>query len=65
MEWISVKDRLPEEGKLVLAFEPGERMRVDYIINFPAETPEFIWSNVRDDNNSKTTHWMLLPEPPQ
>ena len=59
--WISVKDRLPEVGKVVLAF--GTRS---------ATTCQF--QGITNKNNlwwwkghtiKKVTHWMPLPEPPK
>lgn len=76
-EWISVKDRLPEEGKEVLVFAIGK------LDNFIGETaiaisdytnislvPQIIhrmgwrapWQYFLTDY--EITHWMPLPEPP-
>jgi len=57
MEWISVKDRLPEIGVEVLIYEPGCLIQI----------------NFRDDDDywdcdgvvSRITHWMPLPKPPK
>lgn len=51
-EWISVKDRLPEEGKEILWYhQPGGEFAVGYLLD-EATQPFF-------------THWMPLPEPPK
>lgn len=59
-EWISVKNRLPEEYKKVLSYN-GYEMKIDYIVN----APEPIWACqlAREENN--VTHWMPLPESPK
>jgi Protein of unknown function (DUF551) len=61
-EWISVKDRLPEEGTLVLIHRTGEPLSVDYTVDIPSEGP--IWACLLQDEMYKVTHWMPLPEPP-
>lgn len=50
-DWISVKDRLPEDGERVLVTECGRVFveRFDRLLGF--DTP--------------TTHWMPLPDPPK
>jgi hypothetical protein len=56
--WISVKDRLPDEGRDVLTYD-GDNMLVEFIVNRGSYS---IWScNSEDD----ITHWMPLPEPPK
>ena len=60
-DWISVKDRLPEEGRFVLVF--CER--------FHNSSPMFVsrrldfnyWGGLGRDFG--ITHWMPLPEPPK
>lgn len=59
-EWISVKERLPEEGETVLTYHHP------YI-----ETAEIMWwegSSPHWMNGSnpsfEATHWQPLPEPP-
>lgn len=66
-EWISVKDRLPEEGTLVLTYGPNgiPTYKVDYKIDFPAENPPYVWGNQLVDEYEIVTHWMPLPEPPK
>jgi len=65
MEWISVKDRLPEDISLVLAF--GENYH-DAV--FFAYSNKVDWFDPDIVHNSKidkgdVTHWMPLPEPPK
>ncbi len=59
-EWISVKDRVPEEGERVLVYNPtcSEKHRVDIEYRFDRN----FWES--DGVYSYITHWMPLPEPP-
>lgn len=59
-EWISVKDRLPEDGETVLTFKNGitevqvyEKKRNGWIRG------NWFWSM------ATVSHWMPLPEPPE
>ena len=77
--WISVKDRLPEEGKRVIGWgqrwiDVGEVMYgtaddydPDHII--PDDQPnEVRWRWHRDGtlvHDQNVTHWMPLPDPPK
>lgn len=62
MEWISVKDRLPEEGIKVLSYlENYDEYKIDYIILFP----EPIWACVLERDQNTVTHWMPLHKSPQ
>lgn len=68
MEWISVKDRLPNEGDIVVAWlfkkkEPA-------CVRFERDKHGPIWYELvtvdRDnDREDLITHWMPLPEPPK
>lgn len=60
-EWISTKDRLPEEDGEVLAVLFGRVYMVWHLaITKQFETPSgMVWGI--DD----VTHWMPLPEPPK
>lgn len=62
MKWISVKDRLPEEGEKVLSYlQDYDEYKIDYIIEFP----EPIWACVLERDQNHVTHWMELPESPR
>lgn len=55
-EWISVKDRLPNEKTRVLVFVPHGNRKID-IDGMVGR----IWVRW----NGRVTHWMPLPEPPE
>ena len=62
MEWINIKDRLPEEGVQVLIyFADDKKYKVDYIVC----CPEPIWACTLEREEYKVTHWMPLPESPK
>lgn len=76
MNWINVKDRLPEWGKEAkrghqpfLVFNKDTlTVSVAYLTNQSIETlPGFrIWKTVYESIPLyKVTHWMPLPEPPK
>ena len=60
-QWISVKDRLPEESSEVLFVLYGKVYLGDYLLNEAFETPAgsvFL-------ADEAVTHWMPLPEAPK
>lgn len=67
MEWISVKDRLPEKNSCILVtFEDQGICQAFYKYwddldwSFPSfDCDLFTW------DKEKITHWMPLPEPPK
>ena len=62
-EWISVKDRLPEDDSDVLAYSRnGEEGRI-----YPANYAKGVWFDCifTTPVPDTTTHWMPLPEPPK
>lgn len=68
MEWISVKDRLPEEGLAVLVCLTSEFITVAYRSR---ENLKKIWqlygpvSDILDLKNESVNYWAPLPEPPK
>jgi hypothetical protein len=60
--WISVTERLPEEGTDVLAYQNrGEESRI-----VPANYGREVWFDCFFDCEADhITHWMPLPEPPK
>jgi hypothetical protein len=78
MEWISVKERMPEEHKAVLLFYPYEHEDVQFVGHWDSLNRLWVcdWSGFLTDivylsddffNLAKkaVTHWMPLPEPPK
>ena len=62
-EWISVKDRLPEDDSDVLAYSRnGEEGRI-----YPANYAKGVWFDCifTTPATDTTTHWTTLPEPPK
>lgn len=55
-EWISIKDRLPEQYTDVIVLYDFGRVGV----NWTNKENEFI-----EHSDCKVTHWMPLPEPPK
>lgn len=67
MNWISVKERLPEEETdVLLCFEDGTMIVGFYLVLFD----ETIWNAIKDiewysECEATPTHWMPLPELPK
>lgn len=60
MEWISVKDQLPEPGIPVLTFcLDFDYMQTGYLID---NVEPILWSHTRE--HEEVTHWMPLPDVP-
>lgn len=60
MQWISVKERLPEHFEDVLTFEDGECYRVNSI----SQLTKYWWDS--DEGFERhPSHWMPLPEAPK
>lgn len=60
-EWISVNDRLPEDGDIVLCYmEFGEQRIARWYES------ENCWAGqLIDYHKEQVTHWMPLPQPPK
>ena len=59
-EWISVKDRLPEQYKTVIGWDGHFMGEVEHHGN------DFVWMDDDGFNDfADVTHWMPLPEPPE
>ena len=60
MNWISVKDRLPDNsGDYLIVSDGGvyvDRYVSDYMI--------FMYPDQNNEQDLHVTHWMPLPEPP-
>lgn len=63
MEWISVKERLPENGQIVLFHEKsGFIYCAEYVIGPDGAS----WCiDHYDFEANDVTHWAQLPEPPE
>ena len=55
-EWISVEDRLPEQGQEVIVYSGGVLKPTVFAYQF--------W-NKNYDSWARITHWMPLPQPPK
>ena len=64
MEWISVKERLPEDRKPVLVYTGGGFICKAYWFN-TNDSIEWISFVNFEDIEEYVTHWMPLPEPPK
>ena len=73
MEWISVKDRLPDLDAEVLVYVNGNSFNngpysdigISYLTKYYGDRYEgWDWSCTMS-NQEVVTHWMLLPEPPK
>ena len=60
-EWISVNDRLPDVGKIVLVF--GKRSATTGMFQGVIERNDLWWW--KEDTTKYVSHWMPLPEPPK
>lgn len=61
-KWISVYDRLPEEGKVVLAF--GTRSSTTGMFQGTQKNRPELW-HWKGNSIKHVSHWMPLPEPPK
>lgn len=60
-EWISVKDRLPEENVVVLICVDKGRCKEVKVSGLTG----FGWMLFDKNKNKEVTHWMPMPEPPK
>lgn len=59
-KWISVEERLPEEGETVLCYYESDLMGVCTRLHEIWEDSYGYW-----ESDDAITHWMPLPEPPK
>jgi len=66
MEWISVKDRLPEYKKRVILYAPSYSGRPIFegILKQTDESGN-VWEDAEKFIRTSITHWQSLPEPPK
>lgn len=60
-EWISVKERLPEEWVEVLVFVPGVGCEIAWFCG-AVNLWRWVWTG--ESVTLDVTHWMPLPSPP-
>lgn len=63
MEWISVKDKLPEKEKNVLYCDIETEIYLGMLID--GMDKEIYWSHYDYLEDHDITHWMPLPNPPE
>ena len=67
MEWVSVKERLPEVGTEVLGASKGAASgsyRLNVLIHVDENDHDWQFDGCEIANCWTVTHWMFLPEPP-
>lgn len=62
-QWISVKDRFPDQNGVEVLVTDGFIMRIAYVFGRKKEWRFFCGNYFRDI--SEITHWMPLPESPK
>ena len=63
MEWISVKESLPEKRKIIQVYGKTAYLNIEYQTSGYFDNGWFDWSG--DDMENTVTHWMPLPQPPK
>lgn len=65
MNWISVKDKVPDEEGYYLCFHPTYRRNICILSfrEFTKDSRKRFWD--QGGKESKITHWMPLPELPE
>ncbi len=64
LEWIPVKEKLPEKDGPVLFYAPSADPEMPFIWT-AWYNPKSGWSMMTPYWTEGITHWMYLPEPPQ
>ena len=62
-EWIPVKDRLPEIGRSVIAYNAPAKCAAEAMYKGEGRFLQFRWSARLQEH--EVTHWMPLPELPK
>ena len=63
-EWISVKDRLPEDGEYVVCI--AKRNPFSRFMPMVARIEKNGWANpITEQYISEITHWIPMPQPPK
>ena len=62
-EWISVKDRLPEEsGMYIVTANDGHAQRISFV---QWQKKNRMWNLTGTRSYWRVTHWMPMPQPPK
>ena len=64
-EWISVKDRLPEDDQVVLCYKAERGVRIGKHLAATYADGVSAFKDCGRDYAFGATHWMPLPEPPK
>lgn len=66
-QWISVKDRLPDDASDVLAYyDCGDTGQVMFVNYYKNNWYDAVFNDLIDDlEQGCITHWMSLPKPPE
>ena len=64
-DWVSVKDRLPEDGEGVLTYDTNFGQRVDYMLKVDCMEEPYVWCNRLVTDWEAVTHWQPLPKAPE
>ncbi|GAG11897.1 unnamed protein product [marine sediment metagenome] len=65
MDWISVKDKLPEDCKNVLCYIKDIECKFYGEGYYYESIKHWYLRKTRTNGNYEVTHWMPLPEPPK
>lgn len=68
-EWISVKDRMPEDGIFVLVCNDDGHMMIakweSEVVRWEYKYMNYDWDVWDEEEQGPICYWMPLPEPPE
>lgn len=65
-KWVSVNERLPKEGEIVLAFSPQDGVNIARCVgNQECDIKALLVRRWDMKHPERATHWMALPAPPE
>jgi hypothetical protein len=68
MKWISVKDRMPKKGQIIVVWLSRQKEPSCVTYDEDEQGPiywEFVEVPREMDREDLVSHWLLLPEPPK